>query len=55
MPHFHFPPLERCRGTGSAFAPLASLTAPPAAAFAIPLEGPRWPENLLATCHLKGE
>jgi hypothetical protein len=52
MPHFHFPSQERSRCAGSVFAPVASLTAPQAAILGISLEGPQWPETLLATCHL---
>ncbi len=49
MPHFHFPPLEeRRRCAGAAFGSFAV-----ARTLAIPPEGPRWPETLLATCHLK--
>jgi hypothetical protein len=55
MPHFHFLPLERSRCVGAVFSPVASLTSPQAAFVGISLEGPRWPETLLATCHLKGE
>ena len=52
---FIFPPWNAVAARAHFLSPVASLTAPQAAFVGISLEGPRWPETLLATCHLKGE